>query len=139
MSNLPAFPPAPAPELAEYWEATTRDVLLVPRCRACGESFWYPRAFCPLCHATDLAWEESGGWGTVYSFTVSERGAGPWADVAPYVIAYVQLDEGPRLLTNIVDCDPAVVAVGQRVRAVFDPAGDYKILRFRPEEGGGHE
>lgn len=133
MSNLPTFPPSPAPELAPYWEATQRDVLLVPRCRACGKSFWYPRAFCPICHSEDLAWEEAGGGGTIYSFTVAQRGQGPWAEVAPYVVAYVELDEGPRMLTNIVDCDPSSLAIGQRVTLTLDPAGEYKIPRFCPE------
>jgi uncharacterized OB-fold protein len=134
MSALPTTPPSPAPELAMYWEATQRDVLLVPRCRSCDKSFWYPRAFCPFCHSVDLSWEQAGGGGTIYSFTVTMRGIGPWAAVAPYVVAYVELDEGPRMLTNIVDCDPDALAVGQRVSITFDQAGEYKIPRFRPEK-----
>lgn len=133
MSPLPAFAPTPAPELAEYWEATKRDVLLVPRCRSCGKAFWYPRGFCPWCHSGDLEWNESSGTGTIYSFTVTERGQGPWAEVVPYVVAYVELDEGPRLLTNLVEVDPDRLDVGQRVRVTFDQAGDFKIPRFRPE------
>jgi uncharacterized OB-fold protein len=134
MSRLPAAAPHPAPELAVYWEATRRDVLLVPRCRSCGERFWYPRGFCPLCHSQDLAWDEAAGGGVIYSVTVATRGPGPWAEVAPYVVAYVELDEGPRLLTNVVDCDPDSLAIGQRVSVVFDQAGDYKIPRFRPDD-----
>ena len=133
MSSLPAFPIVPAPELTEYWEATKRDVLLVPRCQSCGKAFWYPRAFCPWCHSGDVDWNESPGTGSIYSFTVVERGAGPWAEVVPYVVAYVELDEGPRLLTNLVEVDPARLAVGQRVRVIFDQAGEFKISRFRPE------
>lgn len=129
---LPTNPVRPAPELAEYWEATKRDVLLVPRCKNCGERFWYPRGFCPLCHSTDLEWPEAGGGGTIYTFSIARRGFGPWGEVAPYVVAYVELDEGPRMLTNIVDCDPDALEVGQRVQVTFDEAGDYKIPRFRP-------
>jgi uncharacterized OB-fold protein len=131
MSSLPGVPPSPPPELANYWEATKNDVLLVPRCTACGDAFWYPRTFCPFCHSTELSWEPASGGGTIYSFTVVERGMGPWEAVVPYVVAYVQLDEGPRLLTNIVDSEPAELSVGQRVSLVFDQAGDYKLPRFR--------
>jgi uncharacterized OB-fold protein len=68
----------------------------------------------------------------VYSFTVSHRGMGPWASHAPYVIAYVELEEGPRVLTNLVDCDPGAVRIGDPVTAVFQPAGNTKLVRFTP-------
>ena len=131
MTSLPGLPPSPPPELANYWEATKNDVLLVPRCTACGEAVWYPRTFCPFCHSNELSWEPASGGGTIYSFTIVERGMGPWEAVVPYVVAYVQLDEGPRLLTNIVDSVPAELSVDQRVSLVFDQAGEYKLPRFR--------
>lgn len=134
-SGLPSFPPAGAPELEQYWEATRREVLLLPRCTSCRQVFWYPRAFCPFCHSDQLVWEEAAGGGTIYSFSVVRRAAGPWEGAVPYVVAYVELDEGPRMLTNIVDCDPDALSVGQRVRLTFDPAGDVKLPRFRPEAG----
>jgi uncharacterized OB-fold protein len=133
MSGLPSVPPTPAPELATYWEANRRGVLLVPRCTSCGSTFWYPRAFCPFCHSEELAWDEASGGATIYSFTVVERGQGPWQAVAPYAVAYVELDEGPKMLTNIVDCDPSGLEVGQRVQLVFDDAGEHRLPRFRPE------
>jgi uncharacterized protein len=132
-NKLPTTSPAPSPETAPFWEATKRDVLLVPRCDACGATFWYPRFFCPFCHAKNISWLEASGKGTIYSFTVSMRGWGDWAEVTPYVVAYVELDEGPRMLTNIVECDPDELEVGQRVAVVFDQAGEYKYPRFRPE------
>jgi hypothetical protein len=88
--------------------------------------------FCPVCHATSVTWFEASGEGTIYSYTESMRGQGPWAEVAPYVVAYVDLEEGPRLLTNLVDCDPASLEIGQRVHVVFEVAGDYKFPRFAP-------
>jgi uncharacterized OB-fold protein len=79
-----------------------------------------------------VEWVDASGRGTVYSFTVNQRGQGPWAEHAPYVIAYVQLDEGPRVLTNIVGADPDQIRVGDAVTAVFQPAGSTKVLRFTP-------
>jgi len=123
----------PAPELEQYWEATKQGVLLVPHCNGCGQAFWYPRTFCPLCHSTDLSWNPALGGGTIYSFSVCYRGQGPWADVGPYVIAYVQLDEGPLMLTNVVDGDPEALRIGQSVALVMEDAGEYKVPRFRPQ------
>jgi uncharacterized OB-fold protein len=78
------------------------------------------------------------GRGTVYSFTVVHKGEGQFSGAAPYVLAYVELDEGPRLMTNIVDCDEQGLRIGLPVVAVFhgeDPS--WAIPRFRPAEGAG--
>jgi uncharacterized OB-fold protein len=75
---------------------------------------------------------QASGRGTVYSFTVSHRGMGPWSDHAPYVVAYVELEEGPRVLTNVVGADLDALRIGDAVEAVFQPAGETKVLRFRP-------
>ncbi|HET6793061.1 MAG TPA: Zn-ribbon domain-containing OB-fold protein [Acidimicrobiales bacterium] len=129
---LPADPPHPSLEDMPFWEAARQDRLVLSRCRPCGNIIWYPRAFCPACGRMDVEWVESPGRGTVYSFTVSHRGGGAWREAAPYVIAYVELEEGPRVLTNIVECDPEALAVGDRVEVVFQDAGDWKLPRFRP-------
>jgi uncharacterized OB-fold protein len=129
---LPAIPPNPGPDDAPFWEAAAQDRLVLPRCRTCETFIWYPRSFCPDCHAGDVEWTSASGHGTVYSYTVSHRGPGPWADRAPYVIAYVELDEGPRVLTNLVGANPEAVRIGDRVTAVFEPAGATKVLRFTP-------
>ena len=130
---LPANPPNPGPDDAPFWEAAAQDRLVLPRCQTCGTFIWYPRSFCPDCHTSEIEWTDASGRGTVYSFTVSLRGPGPWAERAPYVIAYIELDEGPRVLTNIVGADPQEVQVGDRVAAVFEPAGATKVLRFTPQ------
>ena len=115
------------PETLPFWEAAAAGRLLLKFCRQCGRTHWYPRALCPHCHSSDLEWRESAGWGSVYSFTVVRR-AEP-----PYVLAYVQLEEGPRLLTNIVDCDPDSVQIGQRVSVTFRPAAEGRAMPvFRP-------
>lgn len=132
MSSLPTNAPAVNPESAPFWEATKRDILLLPRCQSCSTVIWYPRGFCPVCHSRSVSWFEATGRGTIYSFTTSMRGMGPWAEAVPYVVAYVDLEEGPRVMTNIVDCDPDSLEIGQDVTVVFDPAGDYKLPRFTP-------
>jgi uncharacterized OB-fold protein len=133
MSALPVRPPHRNQETEPFWAGCARGVLVLPRCDRCGEHIWYPRRYCPFCSSRQVSWVEVSGRGTIYSFTVMRRGDGPYRAVAPYVLAYVELDEGPRVLTNIVEVDVERVAVGQAVRAVFDPAGDQDaILRFAP-------
>jgi hypothetical protein len=116
-----------------FWRATAAGRLLLQRCDTCGTVIWYPRGFCPDCGGSATSWEQATGRGTVYSFTVTRRGQGQWRDAGPYVLAYVELDEGPRLMTNIVDCDVDDVHVGQRVDVVFHDTGEGTALpRFRP-------
>ena len=128
--------PQPTDENRPFWDAVNEHRFVLPRCRACEAYIWYPRSFCPQCQSTDVAWVEASGKGLIYAYTVSRRGTGPWRDVAPYVISYVELDEGPRVLTNIVDCDPDQLAIGQRVEVAFDDGGEgYSMFRFRPAPG----
>ncbi len=129
---LPVVVPNPTPDDAPFWEAAAHDRFILPRCRGCATYIWYPRSFCPDCHTTDVEWVNVSGRGTVYSFTVNQRGPGAWAEHSPFVIAYVELEEGPRILTNIVGSDPAQVHIGQAVTAVFEPAGTTKVIRFTP-------
>jgi uncharacterized OB-fold protein len=129
-SALPGAAPEVSADNRPFWDAATEDRLVLPRCRSCGSFIWYPRSFCPVCHDTDVEWYEASGRGTVYSFTVAFRGPGPWSAHVPYVIAYVELEEGPRVLTNLVGIDPETVRIGDPVRAVFEPAGATKVLRF---------
>lgn len=128
--------PAPAPlvnaETKRFWDATREGKLLLARCKACATVIWYPRAFCPECSSFDVDWFEASGRGRVYSYTINRRGQGDYRDLS-YVLAYVELEEGPRMLTNIVNCDVDDVAVGQAVQLVFHdtPAGP-ALPRFRP-------
>jgi uncharacterized OB-fold protein len=97
--------PAPQPDNvnAAWWEATSHGVLLIQCCSQCGHRQHYPRPFCLACDASDLGWIESSGQGTVHSWTVIERAA--YEDIkAPYVLALVDLAEGVRLLTHLVNC-----------------------------------
>ena len=128
--------PAPSPQInvetKAFWDATAEGKLLLPRCNECDVVIWYPKLFCPECSSFDISWFEASGKGTIYSYTVNRRGQGDYRDLA-YVVAYVELEEGPRILTNIVDCDVDQVSVGQKVQVVFHPTSNGAALpRFKP-------
>ena len=131
-AGLPAPVPAVSPETQAFWDATAQGRLLLPRCDDCGEVFWYPRGLCPRCGSLAVSWVEASGRGRIYSFAVNRRGEGDYAQAAPYVLAYVELDEGPRLMTNVVDADPAELAVDAPVVVAFADTGQGSALvRFR--------
>jgi len=132
-SALPVTAPERTPETERFWQATADGRLVLPCCNDCGTVIWYPRGLCPACGSVSVSWLEASGEGTVYSFTVVHRTSGPFRDAVPYVAAYVELSEGPRLLTNIIGCEPHEVHIGQRVHVVFCPTGDGSALhRFEP-------
>ncbi len=106
----------------EYWQALSERRLIIPQCLSCGETYFYPRPFCPFCMSDDIAWVSASGKGTVYSFTTSAR--------APQfkVPAMVTLDEGPTLMTAIEGIDPASVFIGQKVEVVFAELADGTVV-----------
>jgi uncharacterized OB-fold protein len=120
-SPAPALFKAPAehPDNAEFWQAMRDGQLLVRHCNDCGKPHWYPRTLCPFCLGT-TRWKPASGRGTIYSYSVTRR-AGP----TPFCIAYVKLDEGPTMLTQVVDCELDTVRIGQKV-----------LLRLSPSESG---
>ncbi len=122
----PAESGKPRPDLgdavaAPYWEAARRGELALPRCDACGLVFAYPRRFCPGCWCGERTWQTMGGGGRLWSFTEVHVAFydDTWAGDVPYVVAVVELDEGPRLLANLIDSDPARLRIGARVRVTF--------------------
>ncbi len=140
---LPAPSPSVADDAAPFWDATAEHRLVLPRCTACSAHIWYPRGFCPECASFDIEWVEVPGTATVYSFSIPRRGQGAYRDAAPYVLAYVELDlpesaghvgePGPRIITNIVDCEPESISIGDRVTVVFhDTESGHALPRFRP-------
>ncbi|MFE2544972.1 Zn-ribbon domain-containing OB-fold protein [Actinacidiphila glaucinigra] len=122
------------PVLARLEEGLAEGRLELPRCAGCGTLLWYPRARCPHCMSDALAWEALSGSGTVHSFTVNHRGQGEYAGREPFVIAYVELAEGPRVLSH-VDAEPDSLRVGTPVRLGrgLDRAGRLH-LRFEHAE-----
>ena len=113
---------------APFWQAAREGVLLIKRCSACNQAHWYPRPFCPHCGSDATDWMKASGSGTIYSYTITRK-AGP----VPYVLAYVTLDEGVAMLTNIVDAEMESLRIGQRVNVIFRPAeGGGAVPVFRP-------
>ncbi|WP_254525830.1 Zn-ribbon domain-containing OB-fold protein [Natrinema caseinilyticum] len=120
--------PPTNPETEPFWDATADGRLLLRSCADCKRVYHYPRRQCPECASTNTDWTEASGRGTVYSYTVTRRASEEYADATPYVLAYVELKEGPRMLTNIVDCDIERVEVDSRVEVVFDDTGSGRAL-----------
>jgi uncharacterized OB-fold protein len=98
--------PKPTPETQEFWDGARRGELRIQRCRSCGRAYFFPRPFCPNCSSRDVEWFTASGKGRLYSYVISHRPAYGFDDFTPYVIAVVQLDEGPRMMTNIVGVEP---------------------------------
>ena len=121
---LPTRAPQKNHETAAFWDGCLRSQLVLPRCDACGELIWYPRRFCPFCASTEVTDVALSGRGTIYSYTVIRKGVGPYRDAAPYVLAFVELEEGPRIQSNIIGVDPESVHIGQPVHVVFEPVLD---------------
>jgi uncharacterized OB-fold protein len=128
----------PLPRIDEeskgFWEACQRRELVLQRCGPCGVLRHYPRALCPDCLSDAVEWVRASGRGTVYTFTVTHQNQAPgFRDALPYVLAYVELEEGVRLLTNIVDCPPEAVRIGMAVEVVFEDATPAVTLaKFKP-------
>ena len=126
--------PRPSPESLPFWEAAKEKRLLLPCCKAC-ERFWFPPSSrCPHCLSSDFEWREAKGTGRIYSFVVFHRVYHPaFEGDVPYAVAIVELDEGPRLLTNIVGLAPNDVRCDMKVRAVFEEArGTMTLPQFTP-------
>jgi uncharacterized OB-fold protein len=128
------FRPRITATTAPFWEALERDTIALQHCRACGSWVYYPRARCPVCLSDELDWREVSGAGTVYTFTIARQPtAPPFADDVPQRLAVVELDEGVRLTTTLVDVAPEAIHIGMRVEPVFDHGADgVTLLRFRP-------
>ncbi|MDP3821370.1 MAG: Zn-ribbon domain-containing OB-fold protein [Burkholderiales bacterium] len=125
--------PTVDPESAPYWSALKENRLILKHCRDCGRHHFYPRALCPHCHSDALEWSDARGTGSIYSFTVARRPAGPaFKADAPYVVAVIDLDEGARMMTNIVTDNVDAVRIGQRVAVQFDAVTEEVTLpKFR--------
>ncbi|MBN9440464.1 Zn-ribbon domain-containing OB-fold protein [Bosea sp. (in: a-proteobacteria)] len=115
-----------------FWSAAKQHRLSIPRCKACNQHHFYPRELCPHCHSDELEWTDASGRGEIYSYTIARKPAGPaFAADVPYVVAMIALDEGPRMLTNIITADVDSVRIGDRVRVKFDDvAADLTLPKF---------
>ena len=108
-----------------YWNAARASRLVIRKCKACSELHFMPRHLCPVCWSDQLEWVDAKGTGTVHSFTVVRRASDPaFAPLVPYVVALIELDEGPRMMANILGEGALDVQIGDRVRATFQDRGD---------------
>ena len=120
--------PKPTMETAPFWEGCARGELLFQKCRACGHVQFYPRSRCTGCHGQELTWEQSAGRGTIQTFTHVHRAPSEaFKPDVPYVLALVDLDEGFRMMLNVVNSNPDSLVIGTPVRIVFEPRGDQML------------
>ncbi|MBF9233856.1 Zn-ribbon domain-containing OB-fold protein [Microvirga alba] len=122
--------PQPTSETQTFWEAAKEGRFFIKRCDACEKAHWYPREHCPFCTSMDTKWVEASGEGVIYSFSIMRR-AKP-----PYVMAYVTLSEGPTMMTNLIECDPVALRIGDPVSVAFVETAEGNALpMFKPKAG----
>lgn len=128
MNDRVFIEPQPTKETAPFWDAAKQGRFLVKTCHSCGKAHWYPRDHCPFCASADTQWIDAKGDGVIYSYSVMRR-AKP-----PYVMAYVTLAEGPTMMTNLINCDPDKLKIGDAVSVVFvQTAEGYALPMFTPK------
>ena len=120
---------------AVYWQSAKEGKLVLRRCKSCGETHFMPRFMCPVCWSTDLEWIEAAGKGTVHSFTIIRRASSPaFTALTPYVVALIDLEEGPRMMSNIVGDGALDVQIGDSVSLQFEDRGGAKLPQFSLEK-----
>lgn len=124
--------PTPTPETAPYWEGARAGELRIQRCRDCASAYFYPRPYCPRCGSAEVEWFAASGRATLASYIISERAAPGFE--APYVIAIVELAEGPRMMTNIVDVEPTPerLELDMPLEVRFEDRGEVAVPVFAP-------
>jgi uncharacterized OB-fold protein len=108
-----------------YWDGAREHKLLYQQCRVCGANWHPPMPICPVCHSSTIDWLPAAGGGSIYTYTIVRHPTHPaFADRVPYAVAVVELDEGPHVVTNVINCAPETVRGGMRVRIVFEDVAD---------------
>lgn len=124
--------PIPTKETEAFWEGCAKGKLMFQRCSGCGGVQFYPRSFCAACQGEQLEWRESKGLGAVYAVTAVYRAPTPaFKKDTPYAIALVELEEGFRLMANVIGGKADDVKIGERVELCFERRGDASIPQFR--------
>ena len=127
--------PIPTPTSQPFWDGLAQRKVRIQQCRACHSWIFYPRVICPRCWAADLDWKEIAGTGTLYTFTICRKPTHPlFADEVPQLLAVVQLDEGPRLTSTLVNVKEQDIRVGMRLKPYFDDVAERNVtlLRYQP-------
>lgn len=120
-------------ETKAYWDGAKNGELLIRKCRSCGAYHFYPRDFCPSCFSFEVEWVKASGRGIIYSFTVRHRPAPGFEQDVPYNLALVQLEEGVRMMCNIVGCANEDLRIGMPVEVAFDQVTEGVTLpKFKP-------
>ncbi len=130
--------PEPTPETREFWEGAKRGELRIQRCRSCGNAYFFPRPFCPHCSSKDVEWFTASGRARLYSYVINQRPAPGFQDWTPYVIAVVQLEEGPRMMTNIIGIEPLPenLPIDMPVEVTWEQQSDEITLPLFKPAGG---
>jgi len=126
--------PIPTKWSKPFWEGTKKHKLLLKRCKECGHIDHPPYLYCTECTNENGEWVEASGRATLYAFAVNEYGVPfPFVVDLPYIVALVDLKEGPRMLSNIVDCDPKELKNGMELEVVFDDVSlEVSLPKWKP-------
>ena len=137
-STAPPWAPQPTPTTQPYWDGIAQGELRIQRCEACARHVFYPREYCPHCGSCSLAWVRATGHARVVTYVISYKPARGFEERCPYVIAIVELDEGVRMMTNLVDIEPSpdVIALDMQVQVTFRIHDGITLPLFRPTSGG---
>ena len=121
-------------ETKPFWDSCRQGKLLLQKCGRCAEYQFYPRGICAECWSSDIRWVQASGKGTVWTFTVTYQNRTPgFVEEIPYVLALVELEEGVKMFSNIVQCNPREVKIGMAVEVTFVRANDQvTVPYFKP-------
>lgn len=125
--------PEPDPVTQPFWDGAKEGKLMLPRCTDCNRVHWYPRIICPHCHSMNIEWFEASGEGRIHTFAVQHRAMGGWSDETPFVTAYIDLNEGDRMVTVLrgVDAEnPDSIEIGAKVKVEFEEAREDVHIAF---------
>lgn len=134
MSNMEKPGPRATKDSEEFWAFAADGALMLRACNACGALMYYPRILCTACMSTDLSWRRASGRGRVYAFTFVHRApTEAFRGEAPYPVAIVELEEGPRMMSNIIACAAEALTIGLPVEVSFAPRAEGRVVPvFRP-------
>lgn len=129
-AHLPASLLTQDSDSQPYWEGLAQGELRIQRCNACSKAVFYPRAICPHCFADQLSWIVASGRGTIYSYTVAHQAFGPFAQDTPFIVAIIELEEGARMMSRLLDAPRERVTVGAAVQVTFEKVEEELTLPY---------
>ncbi|MQA84519.1 MAG: DNA-binding protein [Streptosporangiales bacterium] len=137
MSSKPV--PKPTPETQPFWDGCSAGELRIQRCKPCDAAYFYPRPFCPRCGSDEVEWFRASGRARLYSYVINHRPGPGFDEDAPYAIAVVELEEGPRMMTNIVGVEntPENLVLDMPLQVTFERRDEMAVPVFQPAVEGG--